>query len=396
MVLQHLKPPPPAAMGSRGPASPMSAPWPVSSVGHTEEAWALLRKLEGVPILLPHQQSPRQNVLTWLGQIQYKFDLHRLHPQLWVIAALQFLSKDIRAHYEISYTPAQLREMPWTEFARQLRERYLPADMGARLAGALDNLRQEPDEFLSQFVTRTKTLVRQLRTLPGGAEFAGDSVVTQRFLKGVRSSTVRTLLRAWMADKPPNIGLDPLLEYALKLCTQQDSGAQGRDRRLTVLTAANSPPPRSRSKGPGHARGDKAKPSTTPDGGTKAVPKCKYCGRRGHSIDECRKRAKRATSSDGRTNTRSPRRHHPRSRQGSEASEHSSTGDASPLLPPADISEITVAPLSDDEDLPQARVPRTARSSHEQTRSSRSSSRVRFEQTASYRAGSPGSVDSST
>eukprot|EP00960_Hanusia_phi_P010271 300203-Hanusia_phi.AAC.1 len=61
--------------------------------------------------------------------------------------------------------------------------------MGARLAGALDNLRQEPDEFLSQFVTRTKTLVRQLRTLPGGAEFAGDSVVTQRFLKGVRSST---------------------------------------------------------------------------------------------------------------------------------------------------------------------------------------------------------------
>eukprot|EP00960_Hanusia_phi_P000511 14046-Hanusia_phi.AAC.1 len=73
-----------------------------------------------------------------------------------------------------------------------------------------------------------------------------------------------------MADKPPNIGLDTLLEYALKLCTQQDSGAPGRDRRLTVLTAANSPPPRSRSKGPGHARGDKAKPSTTPDGGPKA------------------------------------------------------------------------------------------------------------------------------
>eukprot|EP00960_Hanusia_phi_P051576 760880-Hanusia_phi.AAC.1 len=45
-VLQHLKPSPQATAGGldRGPAPPMSAPWPVSSVpGHTEEPPAACR-----------------------------------------------------------------------------------------------------------------------------------------------------------------------------------------------------------------------------------------------------------------------------------------------------------------------------------------------------------------
>eukprot|EP00960_Hanusia_phi_P003049 90476-Hanusia_phi.AAC.1 len=102
----------------------------------------------------PPTCTPRCSHLA-LGQVQHKFELHRLHQDLRVIAALHFLSKDIRAHYKVTYSPDQLRAMPWEEFARQLRERYLPPDMGDRLAGALDHLQQEPDESLSQFLTRT-------------------------------------------------------------------------------------------------------------------------------------------------------------------------------------------------------------------------------------------------
>mmetsp|Transcript_34004 Transcript_34004/g.76537 ORF Transcript_34004/g.76537 Transcript_34004/m.76537 type:complete len:505 (-) Transcript_34004:2074-3588(-) len=395
---------------------PVSSTTPLLPSGPADETWAVLKKLTDIPVLVPHRQTAQHNVLTWISQVQYNLELHRLGPHLWVIAALQFLSKDIRAHYEITYSPEQLRAMPWLEFTRQLRERYLPPDMGARLAGALDDLQQAPEEALSRFVIRTKALVRQLRSLPGGAEFAGDGVVAQRFIRGIRSSTVRTLIRAWLADKPDPIDLELLLEYALKLCSQQDMSIRS-ERRLAHVGTATPPRKSRKSKSSGPSRGRSPTPPTSGkpagDSTSKDVTRCTNCGRKGHESTHCR-RARRGNSPEpldqqsdnglrpgGRRGSREQHARHghlsqARSRRRSRSPDWES-GDETQILPDA-ADEIVLAESTDDEDWSRTSSRPHRESSRARGKSQPAASRVRFDRDggeAAHRASSPSGSGSS-
>eukprot|EP00960_Hanusia_phi_P004095 119579-Hanusia_phi.AAC.2 len=118
----------------------------------------------------------------------------------------------------------------------------------------------------------------------GGRRFAGDSVVTPTvglndFLKGfalLRFEVFYRTVRAW--------------------CTQQDSGSQGRNDRQPWQ----------------QARGDKANLAAFRRPHLRVAPRLlsalKYCGRRGHTLEECRKRAAPPSATLPLT-TRSPGRH---------------------------------------------------------------------------------------
>ncbi|EKX33518.1 hypothetical protein GUITHDRAFT_120320 [Guillardia theta CCMP2712] len=61
----------------------------------------------------------------------------------------------------------------------------MPLGLRAQLVACLDHLRQEPQESMATYCKRTKLLKEQLDLIPGGAAFATDVILRERFATGI-------------------------------------------------------------------------------------------------------------------------------------------------------------------------------------------------------------------
>ncbi|EKX31553.1 hypothetical protein GUITHDRAFT_122256 [Guillardia theta CCMP2712] len=362
MAPQQPAAPTPAASTGQHPAAAGRSN--VSGDTHAQ----MVAKLRSVPKLDTTRQSPQRNILTWLTAMQYELELHQIPTACWVLCALDFLDQAARDYYVQAYSATELRELPWVKFATQLKSQHMPLGLRAQLVACLDHLRQEPQESMATYYKRTKLLKEQLDLIPGGAAFATDVILRERFATGITNVTTKLLLNAWSASHLQTTGSEPtflqLATYCVSLdayahCTMPDGSVKqlnaltshvlaGKPNRGKGTPAATGVPGQPRSGGnpqhtpapryqsgtgtgrPGRSgrhssrdqrrdngRRQERQPSRSPSAERRNVI-CHACGRSGHYAKDCRRarrsqsphqaraRSPRASSSPAREDEQSP------------------------------------------------------------------------------------------